>query len=91
MGSFGRWAGDLYADLVVILTDWRCLAQFEELRGEPACCKVLPDSSLKWVRPANGFLPKLLKSIGRDIGTPDNLISRSNVLRGLFDTYGKWI
>ena len=40
LGSFGRWAGDLYADLVVILTDWRCLDQYLELRGEPACCKV---------------------------------------------------
>ena len=33
---------------------------------------MLPDASLKWTRPANGFLYRLLKSIDRDIGTPDN-------------------
>ena len=25
LSSYAQWAGDLHADIVVILTDWRCL------------------------------------------------------------------
>ncbi len=72
LGSYARWACDLYADIVVIMADRRCLDQYLDLRGQPACCRELPDGSQKWVRPANGYLLQLLQSIGRDIGTPDN-------------------
>ena len=54
LGTFARWAGDLHAKVVVVLTDWRTLPQYINQKGQAACCTPLPDNTLRWERPANG-------------------------------------
>ena len=71
LGSFARWAGDLHANVVIVLTDWRTHEQYLQQKGAPACCTTLPDNTLRWERPANGFLHRLLTSVGYDIGLPE--------------------
>jgi len=70
LGAFARWAGDLNAKVVIVLTDWRTLPQYLRQKGMPACCTALPDNTVHWERAANGYLLQLLQSVGYDIGLP---------------------
>lgn len=71
LGSYAQWAGDLYADVLVVLPDFRCVESFIADRGKPVLTATPADEPHRWKPPCNAFLLKLLRASGRDIGMPD--------------------
>ena len=70
VGSHARWAGDLYADIMLVVTDMRCPKRFVKHEELGAMCHPVHADKLTWKPRSNKYLHKLLVSIERDIGLP---------------------
>src|SRR5690554_3139969 len=71
LGSFAHWAGDLYADIMVVYPDFRCVEKFVADRGRPVLTATPADAPHRWKPSAHAFLLQLLRANGWDIGLPD--------------------
>ena len=70
VGSYAQLAGDLYAKVLIIWPDKRCIDRFNSHRGKPVVCTPLASGDYKWEPRAFEHLFKLMLSVGLDVGLP---------------------